>query len=108
MPNVSDGQLNGKTRDNLQKLHGQTFTHGIDVSIEDVSDTKNGQEQSSRVSSYKTQTKGTTNRDYHNLLYYLALLVCILYHSTQHFSIFSLKCRSILSAIIAKILKKKR
>ena len=58
MPNVSDNQVHGCNREQLQKLHCQNSNSGIDVSIQDHSETKDGQEQSSRVSSYKTQTKG--------------------------------------------------
>ena len=58
MPNVSDGQVHGCNREQLQKLHCQNSNSGIDVSIHDQSETKDGQEQSSRVSSYKNQAKG--------------------------------------------------
>ena len=58
MPNVSDNQVHGCNREQLQKLHCQNSNSGLDVSIQDHSETKDGQEQSSRVSSYKTQAKG--------------------------------------------------
>ena len=58
MPNVSDGHVNGSNRDSLHKLHCQTSNPGIDVSIQDVSESKYGHEQSNRASSYKTQAKG--------------------------------------------------
>ena len=58
MPNVSDNLVHGCNKEQLQKLHCQNSNSGIDVSNNDHSETKDGQEQSSRVSSYKTQAKG--------------------------------------------------
>ena len=75
MPNVSDDQVNGNNRDHLHKVHYQNSKHGIDVSIEDVSDTKNGLEQSSRVSSYKTQTKGNAGNQHKAKFWYNSALL---------------------------------
>ena len=58
MPNVSDGQANGTNRNISLKSYCQNSNPGIDVSMQDNLETKDGRDQSNRVSSYKSQAKG--------------------------------------------------
>ena len=58
MPNVSDGQVNGSSRI-CEKPHESKY--GIDVSIEDVSESKSEKEQSRRAPSFKSPSKGDQN-----------------------------------------------
>ena len=59
MPNVSENKANSnaKNRDKSIERLG-SHSHGIDVSIEDVSETRSESNQSSRVSSYKSEPRG--------------------------------------------------
>ena len=59
MPNVSENKANSnaKNRDRSIERLG-SHSHGIDVSIEDVSETRSESNQSSRVSSYKSEPRG--------------------------------------------------
>ena len=60
MPNVSENKANNnaKNRDKSIERLG-SHSHGIDVSIEDVSETRSESNQSSRVSSYKSEPRGS-------------------------------------------------
>ena len=62
MPNVSENKANSnaKNRDKSIERLG-SHSHGIDVSIEDVSETRSESNQSSRVSSYKSEPRGNIN-----------------------------------------------
>ena len=55
MPNVSDGEVNGSSRSCEKSLESK---YGIDVSVEDVSESKSETEQSRRAPSFKSPSKG--------------------------------------------------
>ena len=55
MPNVSDGQVNGGSRSCEKSLESK---YGIDVSVDDVSESKSETEQSHRAPSFKSPSKG--------------------------------------------------
>ena len=72
MPNVSENKANSnaKNRDKSIERLG-SHSHGIDVSIEDVSETRSESNQSSRVSSYKSEPRGNI---YTHLYVYMYIL----------------------------------
>ena len=75
MPNVSENKANSnaKNRDKSIERLG-SHSHGIDVSIEDVSETRSESNQSSRVSSYKSEPRGNI----YMVIYIFILLLYLL------------------------------
>ena len=75
MPNVSENKANCNARNRDKSIERLgSHSHGIDVSIEDVSETRSESNQSSRVSSYKSEPRGNIYKYVYILLFQSTVL----------------------------------